>query len=122
MQRLALSRKGFSLIELMILVAIASSLALTICLVVLIWGWGKAMVEAAGANRAYDAVAAAHYVEPELTVTYEDDYAVHCRAADDVAGYGLLATPEDGGERVALTVCCGSTLSSKPCLVRVTGK
>ncbi len=106
----------------MIVGAIIVIFAIIIGVAVLIWGWGKASVEVVGANRAYDAVAAAHYVEPELADTYDVNVDAHCRAADDAVGYRMLATPADGSERVTLTVCCGSTLSSKPCTVRVAGQ
>lgn len=114
-----LSRKGFSLVELMIVVGLIGIGLVVIIGGLVLWGWGKASVEVVGANRAYDAVAAAHYTEPELFATYEDDYADHCKAVDDAVGYQFKATPEDGGERVTLVVCCPSTLSSRPCRLDV---
>lgn len=116
-----IARKGFSLIELMIVVAIACLIGGIVVIAMLVWGWSKASVDVVGANRAYGAVMHAHYVHAELIATYED-CAPYCHAADDAVGYGLLATPEDGDGRVSLTVCCPSTLSSRPCTVHPDGQ
>ncbi len=111
-------RNGFSLVELMIVVAIVGILAALIIGGFCLWAWSKASVDVIGSNRAYDAVGAAQYSNPELVQTYEADYADHCHAADDSVGYQMHATDKNGA-RQELTVCCGSTLSSKPCSITV---
>jgi len=110
-------RNGFSLIELMIVVAIVGIVAAIVIGGFCLWAWSKASVDVIGSNRAYDAVGAAQYSNPELVMTY-DDYAVHCHAADDAVGYQMRATNKDGS-RQDLVVCCGSALSSKPCSVTI---
>ncbi|OGM00274.1 hypothetical protein A2501_01945 [Candidatus Uhrbacteria bacterium RIFOXYC12_FULL_57_11] len=112
------SRKGFTMVELMIVVALGGIAIVAIVVGLLLWGWGKASTEVIGANRAYDAVAAAHYVEPELIATYEErNLATFCFAKDDVIGYGMAATPANGGGKMLVTVCCPTALSSRPCTV-----
>lgn len=115
------ARTGASRVETMIAAAIILTTIVIVGGGALIWSWGNASVEAVGANRAYDAVLAdaAGYREPELVTTYDDLATTSCRAADDAVGYRMRA--KRGEETVALTVCCPSALSSRPCAVRVAG-
>lgn len=114
------SRKGFTMVELVIAVIGAGIVLCAIGGAVLVWISGRTSVEVIGANRAYDAVVAVGYTEPELIDTYEDnDVATFCFAADDEIGYGMKATPKDGGERTPLIVCCPSTLSTRPCTMSI---
>lgn len=115
MQTLTRNRRGYSRVELMIVIGSIAKVALIALVGVALIG----AVDTLKANRAYDAVTEARYTDPELLATHDDTYADHCKAADDAVGYYFRATPPEGGDRAKLLVCGGSILSSKPSRVIV---
>lgn len=109
------SRNGFTVIELMLVIVMG---CMFVALIAGGWFLWTRVVEVGRNNRAYDAVAVARYTDPELIETYDSAPDAHCAAKDDVIGFHLRATDKSGA-RQDLTVCCGSTLSTKPCSITV---
>ncbi len=109
---------GFTLVEIMIVVAVVMVILVIIIAAMASWAGGKVSTDMVRANRAYDAVASAGYVDMELVSTQERENLVRaqCPAADDTVFYEMNAM--HAGEPQRLVVCCGDLLSSKLCSVR----